>query len=614
LLIFNYLLVVQKKNNMRFEKLLFITFGLLLSLSSLKAERISNDNGSIVVEFLFDNPTDSINNVEASVYVLKGGEVTCKWSKSSVALSDTFAQGFTEGIPFNVIVYNSTGDSLFIEREVDAESASELLNSLMTPLTDLLRGVLSWDPFAAIGLYDPVVRNGEGMALLKPNGDLVTRGVPFIVVWLFIGAIFFTLYFKFINFTGIRETFRLLRGKYGGDMEKGAEGEMSHFQALATSLSATIGLGNIAGVAVAISTGGPGATFWMILAGLFGMTSKFTECILGVKYRVVKDGVVSGGPMYYMSRGISGYLGKGLAFIFALLCVGGSFGGGNMFQSNQAFDQAKNMIPELSGNGFYFGLIMAALVGFVIVGGIKSIAKVTDKIVPIMAVGYVLAALVIIGINIEHTPVAISQILEGAFNGDALKGGILGVMVVGIQRASFSNEAGVGSAAIAHSAVKTNYAASEGFVAMVGPFVDTVIVCLMTSLVLIFTGYSDGESGATGAKLTSMAFESVFSWYGWVLLVAILLFSFSTMISWSYYGLKAWQYVFGDSKFSSTLYKLLFLLFVVVGASSSLGTVMDFSDLMILAMAVPNILALYILLPKVKEELNKYWAKVSALK
>jgi AGCS family alanine or glycine:cation symporter len=614
LLIFNCLLVVQKKNNMRFEKLLFITFGLLLSFSSLKAERISNDNGSIVVEFLFDNPTDSINNVEASVYVLKGGGVSCKWSKSSVALSDTFAQGFTEGIPFNVIVYNSTGDSLFIEREVEAESASELLNSLMTPLTDLLWGVLSWDPFSAIGLYDPVVRNDEGMALLKPNGDFVTRGVPFIVVWLFIGAIFFTLYFKFINFTGIRETFRLLRGKYGDDMEKGAEGEMSHFQALATSLSATIGLGNIAGVAVAISTGGPGATFWMILAGLFGMTSKFTECILGVKYRVVKDGVVSGGPMYYMSRGISGYLGKGLAFIFALLCVGGSFGGGNMFQSNQAFDQAKNMIPELSGNGFYFGLVMAALVGFVIVGGIKSIAKVTDKIVPLMAIGYVLAALVIIGINIEHAPAAISQILEGAFNGDALKGGVLGVMVVGIQRASFSNEAGVGSAAIAHSAVKTNYAASEGFVAMVGPFVDTVIVCLMTSLVLIFTGYSDGESGATGAKLTSMAFESVFSWYGWVLLVAILLFSFSTMISWSYYGLKAWQYVFGDSKFSSTLYKLLFLLFVVVGASSSLGTVMDFSDLMILAMAVPNILALYILLPKVKEELKKYWAKVSALK
>lgn len=611
---FSCLQVVQKKNNMRLEKLFLITCGLFLSFSSLKAEEISNDNGSIVVEFFFDNPTDSINNVEASVYVLKGGDVFCKWSKSSVALSDTFAQGFTEGIPFNVIVYNRLGDSLFIEREVEAESASEILNSLMTPLTDLLWGVLSWDPFAAVGLYDPVVRNDEGLALLKPNGDLVTRGVPFIVVWLFIGAIFFTFYFKFINFTGIRETFRLLQGKYGGDMEKGAEGEMTHFQALATSLSATIGLGNIAGVAVAISTGGPGATFWMILAGLFGMTSKFTECILGVKYRVIKDGVVSGGPMYYMSRGISGYLGKGLAFVFALLCVGGSFGGGNMFQSNQAFDQAKNMIPELSGNGFYFGLVMAALVGFVIVGGIKSIAKVTDKIVPLMAIGYVLAALVIIGINIEHTPAAISQILVGAFNGDALKGGFLGVMVVGIQRASFSNEAGVGSAAIAHSAVKTNYAASEGFVAMVGPFVDTVIVCLMTSLVLIFTGYSNGESGVTGAKLTSLAFESVFSWYGWVLLIAILLFSFSTMISWSYYGLKAWQYVFGDSKFSSTLYKLLFLLFVVVGASSSLGTVMDFSDLMILAMAVPNILALYILLPKVKEELNKYWAKVSALK
>ena len=257
---------------------------------------------------------------------------------------------------------------------------------------------------------------------------------------------------------------------------------------------------------------------------------------------------------------------------------------------------------------------MAVIVGFVIVGGIKSIAKVTDKIVPVMAIGYVLAALVIIVLNIDKTPDAFSEIIYGAFNGDALKGGVLGVIIIGVKRAAFSNEAGVGSAAIAHSAVKTNYPASEGFVAMIGPFVDTVIVCLMTSLVLIFTGYADGHSGATGAKLTSQAFESVFSWYGWVLLIAILLFSFSTMISWSYYGLKAWQYIFGNSKVSSFLYKILFLFFIVVGASSSLGAVMDFSDLMILAMAVPNILALYILLPKVKEELNKYWEKVSSLK
>jgi AGCS family alanine or glycine:cation symporter len=598
--------MIQKKH------LIILVF--LCGFIAVKGEKFINSDSTIVVDFLTENPTDSINNVNATVCVLKGGDVYCKWSKSSASIFDTTVSGFTEGVPFNVWIYNDAGDSLFVEKSVPAESISESLNGAMTPLTDFLWNILSWDPFATLGLYDPVIYDEDGNAMLKPNGEVITQGIPFIVVWLFVGAIFFTLYFKFINFRGIGETFRLLRGSYGEEMEKGAEGEMSHFQALATSLSATIGLGNIAGVAVAISMGGPGATFWMVLAGLFGMTSKFTECILGVKYRVVKDGVVSGGPMYYMSRGIKGKLGKGLAVLFSLLCVGGSFGGGNMFQSNQAFDQAKNMIPELAGNGFAFGLFLAAAVGIVIVGGIKSIAKVTDKIVPIMAIGYVLAALVIIVLNIENTPAAFLQIFHGAFSADALKGGVLGVMVLGIQRAAFSNEAGVGSASIAHSAVKTNYAASEGFVAMVGPFVDTVIVCLMTSLVLIFTGYADGSSTATGAKLTSMAFESVFSWYGWVLLIAILLFSFSTMISWSYYGLKAWQYVFGDSKVSTISYKLLFLFFIVVGASSSLGAVMDFSDLMILAMAVPNILALYILLPKVKSELDLYWKKVATLK
>ena len=593
-------------------KILLIAF--IVVMLPVRAERFTNSDNTIVVDFFAENPTDSINNVKAKVCVVKGGQVYCRWSKSSASTTDTVVSGFTEGIPFNVWIYNDKGDSLFVEKSVKAESISESLNSMMTPLTEVLWSALSWDPFAAMGLYDPVIYDDNGNPQLKPNGDVVSQGIPFIVVWLFAGAIFFTFYFKFINFIGIRETFRLLKGSYGEDMEKGADGEMSHFQALATSLSATIGLGNIAGVAVAITLGGPGATFWMVLAGLFGMTSKFTECILGVKYRVVKDGVVSGGPMYYMSRGIKGKFGKVLAVVFSLLCVGGSFGGGNMFQSNQAFDQAKNMVPELAGNGFVFGLVLAALVGVVIVGGIKSIAKVTDKIVPIMAVGYVLAALVIIILKIDSAPSAFSQIMHGAFSADALKGGVVGVMVLGIQRAAFSNEAGVGSASIAHSAVKTNFAASEGFVAMVGPFVDTVIVCLMTSLVLIFTGFADGKTGATGAKLTSMAFESVFSWYGWVLLVAILLFSFSTMISWSYYGLKAWQYVFGASKASTILYKILFLFFIVVGASSSLGAVMDFSDLMILAMAVPNILALYILLPKVKEELAIYWGKVASIK
>ncbi len=590
---------------------------LLLSLifvCSANASQITNEDNSIIIELEKTNPTDSINNANVRIDVLKGAPVQFKWDIKSLSDSASSAFDLTEGVDYSVWIYNKLGDSLFIEFNVETSSISELLNGIMTPWTAKLWTILAWDPFAAIGLYDPIVREDNGVPVLHPNGEFRTQTIPFIVVWLSVGAIFFTLYFKFINFRGIKETFRLLRGKYGNVMEKDAPGEMTHFQALATSLSATIGLGNIAGVAAAIATGGPGATFWMVLLGLFGMTSKFTECILGVKYRVIKNGEVSGGPMYYMSRGIKGWFGKGLAILFAILCVGGSFGGGNMFQSNQAFDQAKNMIPALEGNGFVFGLVLAVIVGFVIVGGIKSIAKVTDKIVPVMAIGYVLAALVIIVLNIDKTPDAFSEIIYGAFNGDALKGGVLGVIIIGVKRAAFSNEAGVGSAAIAHSAVKTNYPASEGFVAMIGPFVDTVIVCLMTSLVLIFTGYADGHSGATGAKLTSQAFESVFSWYGWVLLIAILLFSFSTMISWSYYGLKAWQYIFGNSKVSSFLYKILFLFFIVVGASSSLGAVMDFSDLMILAMAVPNILALYILLPKVKEELNKYWEKVSSLK
>lgn len=590
---------------------------LILSFSSLisKAERYANEDSSIVVDFEATNPSPAINDAEAKVCFLKDGKFYCKWNMNSVPLNDTTAQGFTEDLPISVCIYNEHGDSLFIENSVETISLSEDLNSSLTPAVRLMEEVLFWDPFAAMGFYDPYIYDAAGDIQTYPNGDPMRTGIPLIVVWMVCGALVFTFYFKFINVSrkGLRETFRLLRGHYDGALEKNAIGEVSHFQALATSLSATIGLGNIAGVAVAINNGGPGAAFWMILAGFFGMSSKFTECILGVKYRVVKDGNVSGGPMYYLSRGVKGGLGKFLAVAFAILCIGGSFGGGNMFQANQAFAQVSGAIPALEGYGFYFGLLLAVLVGIVIIGGIRSIAKVTDKIVPVMAIGYVLAALIIILMNIEHTPRALGKIIDGAFSSDALKGGFLGVLVLGIQRAAFSNEAGVGSASIAHSAVKTNYPASEGFVAMVGPFVDTVIVCLMTSLVLIFTDFDDGASGLTGSELTSAAFESVFSWYGWVLLVAILLFSFSTMISWSYYGLKAWEYIFGDSKTSSTLYKILFLVFVVVGASSGLGAVLTFSDLMILAMAVPNISGLYILLPKARAELKKYWAKVGEL-
>lgn len=492
-----------------------LLFFLLFFVTSLSAEEFATADSSIVVRFEALNLSDDINDVQAKVCVVKGGEVFCKWSNKDAALTDTLVKGFTEGLPFSVWIYNERGDSLYVKKEVGASSVSESLNSTMIPWVDNLASVLFWDPFAFFGLYDPVIYDENGVAKTTANGTPLKTNIPFIVIWLVAGAAFFTIYFKFINFRGIGETFRLLTGKYGNSLEKDAIGEMTHFQALTTSLSATIGLGNIAGVAIAISLGGPGATFWMVIAGLLGMSSKFVECILGVKYRIIgEDGAASGGPMYYMSRGIKGNLGKILAVVFAVLCVGGSFGGGNMFQANQAFVQASNMIPQLEEYRALFGLCLAILVGLVIVGGVKSIAKVTDKIVPTMAVGYVLAAMIIIIMNIEKTGLAFQQILDGAFSPDALKGGFIGVLVMGFKRAAFSNEAGVGSASIAHAAVKTNYAASEGFVAMIGPFVDTVIVCLMTSLVLIFTGFADGSSALTGAELTSTAFESVFSWYG----------------------------------------------------------------------------------------------------
>jgi len=604
---------MQVKKRIRSMRIILAVLFVFKGLTSF-GETFFSEDSSIVVNLETANLSEAINDAQIKVYKLEGGEIWYKWSKESLGLKDSIGTGFTEGQPIQIVIYNDKGDSLFLEKTIEPVSVSEHLNSIMVPAVEKLGIILFWDPFAAMGIYDPCLYDDNGVIVRKPNGDPVKREIPFIVVWLVVGALFFTFYFKFINFRGIGETYRLLTGKYEDGLDKDAIGEMSHFQALTTSLSATIGLGNIAGVAIAISIGGPGATLWMVVAGFLGMSSKFIECILGVKYREVKDGVISGGPMYYMSRGIKGNFGKILAVVFAILCVGGSFGGGNMFQSNQAFDQAVHMIPALNEYGFVFGSVLAVLVGVVIIGGVKSIARVTDKIVPTMAIGYVLAALSVIVMNLDKTPEAFNLIIDGAFSPDALKGGFLGVLVMGFRRAAFSNEAGVGSAPIAHAAVKTNYPASEGFVAMIGPFVDTVIVCLMTSLVIIFTGFSGNELGQSGAQLTSAAFESVFSWYGWVLFVAILLFCYSTMISWSYYGLKAWEYIFGDTKISGLIYKGLFLCFIIVGSSSKKGAVMDFSDLMILAMAVPNILALYILLPKAKEELNKYWDKVNEYK
>lgn len=504
------------------------------------------------------------------------------------------------------------------KQESTEQTMSQKIDAVFTPIVNVLDQSLFWDPFAAVGMYDPVVYDEAGNPVLQEDGTPKKNKIPIIVIWLVVGAIIFTLKMKFINIRGFKHALELVAGKYDNPDDKG---EVSHFQALATALSGTVGLGNIAGVAVAITLGGPGATFWMIAAGLLGMSSKFVECTLGVKYRNIdKDGHVSGGPMYYLSKGLESKgkkgLGKILAGLFALLCIGGSFGGGNMFQANQAFAQMSAEFPSMADQGVLFGAILAVLVGIVIIGGIKSIAKVTDKIVPLMVALYVLFALLIIGININNIGDALSSIFAGAFAPSALKGGVIGVLIVGFQRSAFSNEAGVGSASIAHAASKTNEPVSEGIVALLEPFVDTVVVCTMTALVLIFTGFADGTSGYEGAELTSQAFSSVFPWFKYVLIVAIFLFAFSTMVSWSYYGLKAWNYLFQgiikNEKISGNIYKVLFLLFIIVGASSSLGSVLTFSDLMILGMAFPNILGLYFMINEVEFDMKSYFARIKS--
>lgn len=450
---------------------------------------------------------------------------------------------------------------------------------------------------------------------------------PWIVMWLVIGASVFTLYFGFVQFRAIGHSIALVKGDYSNPNDAG---EVSHFQALTTALSGTVGLGNIAGVAVAIGIGGPGATFWMILAGLLGMASKFTECTLAVKYRnEYKDGSVSGGPMYYITkgfaeRGIPG--GKPLAALFAVFCILGAMGGGNMFQANQAHAQLAGVFGDYPG--WITGVVFALIVFAVIVGGIKSIANVTEKVVPFMAVLYVGTAIIILAMNADKIGWAFAQIFEGAFTGLGVAGGMVGALIQGFKRAAFSNEAGVGSAAIAHSAVQTNEPITEGFVSLLEPFIDTVVICTMTALVIIITGqlmvdantgmYILGESGhiqtldgSTGVALTSAAFASAASWFPYVLVVAVVLFAFSTMLSWSYYGLKAWTYLFGETKKSELAFKLLFCVFVIIGAAANLGPVIDFSDAAIFAMAVVNIIGLYFLMPVVKRELNSYMTRLN---
>ena len=442
--------------------------------------------------------------------------------------------------------------------------------------------------------------------------------LPLVVVWLVVAAIFLTVRMGFINVRAFRHAISVTRGRYTNPNEPG---EVSHFQALSTALSATVGLGNIAGVAIAVSVGGPGATFWMIVAGLLGMSTKFAECTLGQAYRHVGPrGAVLGGPMQYLSRGLAERgvpgLGRTLAVIFVFLCIGGSLAGGNSFQVNQSLNALQETVPWLTDYNWVYGLLMTFLVGIVIIGGIRRIAQVADKIVPLMAVVYVAAALIVILTNLPQVPAALAQIVRQAFSPDAAYGGFIGVLVTGFQRAAFSNEAGAGSAPIAHSAARTDYPIREGIVALLEPFIDTVVICTMTALVIVFSGaydnpaYADLITGNQGAALTSRAFGEHLAFFPYILSVAVFLFAYSTMISWSYYGERSAVWLFGER--ASLPYKILFLAFVFLGSILTATNVLAFGDLMILGMAFPNLLGVYILHGKVKRMLDDYWADYKA--
>jgi AGCS family alanine or glycine:cation symporter len=447
------------------------------------------------------------------------------------------------------------------------------------------------------------------------------HALPLVVAWLVVAAVFLTLRMGFINLRGFKHAIAITRGRYTNPDEPG---DVSHFQALSTALSATVGLGNIAGVAIAVSVGGPGATFWMIIAGLLGMSTKFAECTLGQAYRDVGSkegqGRVLGGPMQYLSRGLAERgipgLGRVLAVMFAILCIGGSLGGGNSFQVNQSLNAIQETIPFFADNNWIYGVLMTILTGVVIIGGIRRIAHVAEGIVPLMAVVYMGAAIVVLLLNAGRVPAAFATIFQQAFTPDAAYGGFIGVLVMGFRRAAFSNEAGAGSAAIAHSAARTEYPVREGLVSLLEPFIDTVVICTMTPLVIVVTGaYNNPEyasiiAGNQGAALTSRAFGEILWFFPYILSLAVFLFAFSTMISWSYYGERCSVWLFGPA--ASLPYKFLFLGFVFLGSVITAPNILDFGDLMILGMAFPNLLGVYILSGKVRTVLDSYWQDYQA--
>lgn len=488
-----------------------------------------------------------------------------------------------------------------------------------TPLEYKIEGT-SFD-FSAPAASSPALSaTGEGVrAAGFSNGAI---GMPFIVIWLLTGATFFTLFMRFINLRGFFQAIKIARGTYDNPNDPG---EVTHFQALTAAVSGTVGLGNIAGVAIAISIGGPGATFWMIVAGLLGMTSKFTECTLGLHYRQIDEhGVVTGGPMRYLQVGLAEHgwpkLGRILSVLFCILCIGGAFGAGNMFQVNQSSTQVMNVLVPLtggedsflSGKPWIIGMFYAVFVGLVIIGGIRSITRVTELLVPVMAAIYMTAAMVILGGHLSEIPAAFSAIIAGAFSPEGITGGFIGVLVQGMRRASFSNEAGVGSASIAHAAAKTKEPVAEGLVALLEPFIDTVVICTTTALVIIVTGMHTTNGGVDGIGLTSAAFATVIDWFPYILSVAVVLFAFSTSITWFYYGHRSFLYLVGDKPKADLAFKVIYLGVLIIGSSMTLTAVMDFADAMILAMAFPNMIGLYIMAPKVKRMLDSYITRIKS--
>jgi len=442
--------------------------------------------------------------------------------------------------------------------------------------------------------------------------DAVT--LPLVVLWLIIGATYFTLRFQFVNLRGFLHAIDCVRGRY---TRPGEGGEISHFQALSAALSATVGLGNIAGVAVAVGIGGPGAVFWMVCAGFLGMSSKFAECTLGQKYRITRsDGHVSGGAMHYLRDGLAEIgmprLGRVLSVVFAVMCIGGSLGGGNMFQSNQAYAQIASVVPALAqpAGAVIFGLALAGLVAIVIVGGIKRIGEVASALVPFMCTIYMVCGLVILLSHAGSLGPAIGTIVSSAFSFEAGLGGFVGVLIQGFRRAAFSNEAGTGSAAIVHAAARTDEPVREGMVALLEPFIDTIVVCTMTGLVIVATGAHAEPAAGSGIAMTSWAFATVFPWFPIVLSFIAVLFAFSTMISWSYYGEQCWVSLFGIR--SVLGYKGIFLLFAWLGAIFHARAVIDFGDMMILGMAFPNLVGMMLLSGKIRSDLDLYMNRLRA--